>query len=848
MPLSTFTAFSGITDLAPISPSYVNAKFSVISQNLDQLNTDASVTSIWVRSGSTVTTNPLSLSIIARSYDSGGQFYNVRSYSAVGDGITDDTTALQSAISAANLAGGGTVYIPVGAYLINSTLTVSSNVVLQGSGTSSLIFSASTLTNLNLLTLSSVQSVVIVQLALQASGKSWDADFNRQYGNCILSSACTNVLIQNCVLSNAHNGIMDDNSVNVRIMGNTFFVNHDGYTCIHLRGTSGSAVDGNYLRNSHVTGPVNAIWCYSGENELQGVLIAENHIQGFGRPGFEIINVFGQRNAIISNRIFGSSITSNDGTTRDVRGIECASNSNVSNVQTLIANNLIRNVSRGIRVVGLSSTNTQQHTLVTGNNIERCSELGIHVQGAGAGAIQYVAVTNNVISDVTDLGSATANFGVGIGCTVADHVAISNNVIDNSGKDGIQAFSGFVDGVIIGNVISRSANNGIYIYSGTSNYGITITGNSISSSRNHGINLNAVDRATVVGNLLTNNGIDTTANYAGIQLQTVTDSIVVGNTCFISSSGTLAAYGIQVISGSSIIITNNNVDQARVSGLSVAPAVTGQFLIRDNFGDTRQFLFPYAGSSGTPALAFSVESGLGWYRSAASGMGLSYGQLQLPAGTALAPSQAYSSESSLGWYRSAASTIAQSYGTMVVSTFSSGDCFTSGLSVRGVPTPRIYMVATGLGSSAAIGLLDNANVVRWQFGSNQAIGVGFEINEGDSANNRLYLNPSGGTLDVTVNQVGVAGTAILPGWAYRSEQSLGWYRSAASTMALSYGTFSLNQARLVSVRTNAANSGLFTTLAANEFSIGVGISNATLMFRSGNTAYVWGTSSTTTGT
>ncbi|WP_283843899.1 glycosyl hydrolase family 28-related protein [Kitasatospora humi] len=45
-------------------------------------------------------------------------WYSVKDYAAVGDGVTDDTAAIQSAINAAQAAGGGTVYFPAGTYLV----------------------------------------------------------------------------------------------------------------------------------------------------------------------------------------------------------------------------------------------------------------------------------------------------------------------------------------------------------------------------------------------------------------------------------------------------------------------------------------------------------------------------------------------------------------------------------------------------------------------------------------------------------------------------------------------------------------------------------------------------------
>lgn len=61
-------------------------------------------------------------------------FYNVKSqpYSATGDGITDDTTAIQNALTAAGNAGGGTVFLPTGEYKISGTLSVPANVELRG--------------------------------------------------------------------------------------------------------------------------------------------------------------------------------------------------------------------------------------------------------------------------------------------------------------------------------------------------------------------------------------------------------------------------------------------------------------------------------------------------------------------------------------------------------------------------------------------------------------------------------------------------------------------------------------------------------------------------------------------
>lgn len=55
-----------------------------------------------------------------------------QSYGAVGDGKTDCTAAFKSALAAAGNAGGGIVFVPGGAYVVSSPLTVPSGVELRG--------------------------------------------------------------------------------------------------------------------------------------------------------------------------------------------------------------------------------------------------------------------------------------------------------------------------------------------------------------------------------------------------------------------------------------------------------------------------------------------------------------------------------------------------------------------------------------------------------------------------------------------------------------------------------------------------------------------------------------------
>lgn len=58
---------------------------------------------------------------------------SAKDFGAMGDGSTTDTTAIQAAINAVSAAGGGTVYLPAGAYK-TGTLNLPQDVYLEGAG------------------------------------------------------------------------------------------------------------------------------------------------------------------------------------------------------------------------------------------------------------------------------------------------------------------------------------------------------------------------------------------------------------------------------------------------------------------------------------------------------------------------------------------------------------------------------------------------------------------------------------------------------------------------------------------------------------------------------------------
>ncbi len=198
-------------------------------------------------------------------WDQGGQVFNVMAYGATGNGTTDDTLAITSAISAAQGAGGGVVYLPQGDYLISSTLTITkggTQIVGSGQNATRIKPSSSFLTGdviaFSSMTGGSVRMLTIVGAAARTSGAAihmataneiyvQDVDLTNMYVGCQIDGTC--------ILNYIDRGYWTDFSAG----GTAIFVNTTGndqyISNIVCSGGTGHAAN---LRIS-ATG---ALWCH----------------------------------------------------------------------------------------------------------------------------------------------------------------------------------------------------------------------------------------------------------------------------------------------------------------------------------------------------------------------------------------------------------------------------------------------------------------------------------------------------------------------------------------------------------------------------------------------------------
>ncbi len=91
------------------------------------------------------TTSPAIGSALAFTLAKRRESVSVKDFGAVGDGVTDDTAAIQAAVDSLDTSFGGEIHFPRGDYLVSDTLSVSGNrVKLSGEGFGSRLMSSVT--------------------------------------------------------------------------------------------------------------------------------------------------------------------------------------------------------------------------------------------------------------------------------------------------------------------------------------------------------------------------------------------------------------------------------------------------------------------------------------------------------------------------------------------------------------------------------------------------------------------------------------------------------------------------------------------------------------------------------
>jgi hypothetical protein len=475
---------------------------------------------------------------------------NVLDFGAVGNGTTDDTAAIQAAITAVSAAGGGVITLP-GIFKISATINLADNVVLRGFGYATGIY----------------WSAVSAVAALNASGKSnFGIENMRIYGNSTaaangsylvaITDASHNAWVSGCFIDTCYIGIFVGNvstssSYAVNIFNNT--INNIGlngigvncfgtdiaiydnliYNCgiiasganvgggIEYRGATQGRISDNIIRDCQYStaGTCDGIRIeYATEGATQQVSYVSvngnviSNVSGFGIRGQYILNCSITGNTLIGAAtcsdgitLLGDNTTGKSSNNNSITGnsiVGWASNASV-NISGASATFCVGNVVSGNSMKtgnnGVSITNGNDN-LVTGNNLQGFSGLGL---------VQY---------------SGTGN-------------AIIGNVIANGTASGL-LISGGTKTVVTGNDVRANSSAGIIV-----NSGATYTVINSNTSRDNGTNQYQISDATTVQLTMDTNGVAFFGLATPSAKQTITGSKG-ANAALTSLLTALSGYGL----------------------------------------------------------------------------------------------------------------------------------------------------------------------------------------------------------------------------------------------------------------------------------------------------------------
>ncbi|MCO6442640.1 MAG: right-handed parallel beta-helix repeat-containing protein, partial [Anaerolineae bacterium] len=430
-------------------------------------------------------------SVVRTAQDKMREFVSVKDFGAVGDGVADDTTAIQSALNT-----GKAVYFPSGTSFYRITSQVSAAEDYQR------IFSVEgaeirqETANANVLAIVSRAGVEVSGLRLRAPGTS--TSYSNGNGVYILDSEYCRV--EGCTVINHRGAGVNLYSSNYcEVVGNTFLdspvahLDQNTQTFADIAvvySSKGNRVTGNVCRSGQATGI--QVQSIAGSGDADRNVVIGNVVEGAKAYG---IIAYRQNPDYTQDTVSGTVISGN--TIKTVYGT-------ILNVATSSYA-----YGSGIYVQGADGT------VVVGNTVEDAH--------AGA-AIISPSVFVETLSPA------------GIGCINVTRVVISGNIVNQSGMIGIEvASSGNGDvlgqAVVIGNIVTRAriagirvrergraivSNNavdtvvgvGVRVYgSGTLYENVAVTSNSVANSSSSGIQVEDMDGPVVASNIVESAGI-----------------------------------------------------------------------------------------------------------------------------------------------------------------------------------------------------------------------------------------------------------------------------------------------------------------------------------------------------
>jgi hypothetical protein len=466
---------------------------------------------IGATSADLVTYTPAGSGAVARSAASKfGEVVSVKDFGAVGDGVTDDTAAIQAALTASS----GKSILFSGSFKITAALTVPANTELYSAFGSATITQTSANTNAFTITTNNVSLCGLTIVGTQAGT-----------GVAVQATGSANLSIRNCSIQQWSFGTRLTGCSNYDIVENRFFAgSYDQASSadIFVYGTSGSP---------NRRGVIHGNYCLSNT-----------------QSGISIDLLAGDRETIVSNNIVVP--CNNDGITERAAGTNYRRNGiivgylNGAESRAVISENIVRNIPYAGIYIGAGGSLPAGDVSVVGNLVSECGfgtlypsdaslRAGLLYSGGGNDSI-----TGNTILNCTTTGIKTASAYTLSSTDAPRPVISSNNVCNTSGV-----------GILLTN----------------KPYGISVLGNRISNSSSYAIQIATTNNPADIGNLnIANNHIDQTTPYgmdidlvyATTYVSYVSNNKIIGTD---NTTNTTDNSGIRVRGG--VALNGNHIDK-----------------------------------------------------------------------------------------------------------------------------------------------------------------------------------------------------------------------------------------------------------------------------------------------
>jgi parallel beta-helix repeat protein len=478
---------------------------------------------------------------------------NVETFGAKGDGVTDDTVAIQNALNYATTHN-GTVMFQNKVYMIDASIGIlpQSNTTLLMNPNTILRAIPNNLTHYTILLIYNQVNVIVRGGVIQGERNSHIGTTGEWGHGLVVRGDCQNILIDNVLARDCWG---------------------DGFEVRYGESGDKSQIPFNVIIRN----------CIGDNNRRQG------------------LSIICGKNVIVD----GCTFKNTNGTLPECGiDVETDFQDDITTVQDIRITNCYLENNNGW---GLSFAYSMEN-IASGNTI-----VGNKCGGIYCGRSSKLLIQNNIIN--SNGGDTSINYyGNGIYLNYTDYCQILNNCLLSNTLNGIQLLNGISNNSIIGNKLVSNGDSGINIYGSASidkcltilsntclsntKYGIIISNlanslfsnnvsnlngytglsvytvnNSVLSSNNSssngrdGIVLNTVVDSNIENNNISGNGTSVSNNYSNMWLRySSLTNIISGNICRQGTNINLPKYGISIDSGcNDNILINNDISNSGVT-------------------------------------------------------------------------------------------------------------------------------------------------------------------------------------------------------------------------------------------------------------------------------------------